>query len=229
MLSVTRIGTRSLLIGVLATSLINLPATASSEKPLGMVVTANHAVMSDENAMQGATVYSGDTLSTREDGSLRVAVGPSQVYLLASSTATLLQNEPNVIRAEVDRGTVDFSTPRLGHLEVGTPLGVIRGTPGDRIFGQVSVFSSSKIDISAYEGTLLMTAANGEVKAIAAGETYEADASPRPQGVIGVGQGHGIRWKRIRAAAIIVGGTAVASYFLYKELTESCSKPNCQE
>jgi hypothetical protein len=229
MLSVARLGTRSLLLGILAASLLNLPATAASETPLGMVVMADRALVSSENAMQGATVYSGDALMTRENGSLRLAVGPAQVYLLGSSTATLLENEAHVIRAKVHRGTINFSTPQPGQLEVGTPLGVIRGASGDRIFGQVSVLSSSKIEISAYQGTLLMTTANGEAKTIAAGETYEADASPGPQGVSGVGQPQPIKWKRIRLTAIIVGGAAVASYFIWQEATESCSKPNCQE
>jgi hypothetical protein len=229
MLSVTRLGTRSFLIAMPAASLMNLPATAASETPLGMVVTADNALVSSENAMRGATVYSGDALVTRENGSLRLAVGPAQVDLLASSTAMLLQNEPRMTLAKVDHGTIDFSTRRPGQLEVGTPLGVIRGASGDRIFGRVSVLSSSKIEISAYEGTLLMTAANGEAKAIAAGETYEADANPAPQGISGVGQRQPISWKRIRLPLIIVGGAAVASYFTWQEATESCSKPNCQE
>ena len=165
---------------------------AASSKPLGMVVATDHARLDNANAAIGADIYSGDALATDVGGSLRMKVGPSQVYLLSASSATLVPQE-NRVQAKVEHGTVGFSTASPEQLEIGTPLGVIRGANSQRVFGQVAVLSATKMQISAYEGTLLVVAANGEQKTIQQGQTYEATlaADPEPGG----GQNRAWRWR----------------------------------
>jgi hypothetical protein len=224
-------GARSCLTAVLIAGMISLPAMAASSQPLGMVVTAEHAHLANSNAAIGADIYSGDTLATDADGSLRVKVGPGQVYLLASSSATLAPREDRV-EAKIESGTAGFSTTLPGQLEIGTPLGVIRGADDQRIFGQVAVLSPTKIRISAYEGTLLVIAPNGERQTIDEGQTFEGTlAAPEPGGSQngqGAGVGHnGINWKHVALVAGIagaLGGTALALWF---SESESCSTPNC--
>ncbi len=223
-------GARSCLIAFLVVGLLNLPVMAASAKPLGMVVSADHARLDNASAAIGADIYSGDALATDAGGSLRAKVGPSQVYLLSGSSATLVPQE-NRVQAKVDRGTVGFSTSSPEQLEIGTPLGTIRGANSQRVFGQVAVLSPTRMQISAYEGTLLVTALNGEEKTIQQGETYEATlTAPEPGGAQnpqGVG-GPGINWKHVATVAIIagaVGGTALA---LWIEESESCTVPPCK-
>jgi hypothetical protein len=224
-------GARSCLIACLVVGLLNLPAPAmaASSKPLGTVVATDHARLDTADAAIGADIYSGDALTTAAGGSLRMKVGPSQVYLLSSSSATLVPRE-NGVQAKVEHGSVGFSTPSPEQLEIGTPLGVIRGANSQHIFGQVVVLSATKMQISAYEGTLLVVAANGEQKTISQGETYEATlAAPEPgggQNRQGVG-GNGINWKHVAFVAGVAGVVGVTSYLIWHEESESCTKPPC--
>jgi len=239
-------GARACLVAFLSIGLMNLPVMAASEKPLGMVVTSANARLDNANAAIGASVYSGDKLNTDQDGSLRLRVGPSQVYLLSSSSATL---EPlgNKVRAKVERGTLGFSTTSPDQIEIGTPLGVIRGANGQRVFGQVAVLNAAKMRVSAFEGTLLVEASNGDVKTIEQGQTYEAtlvaSSGPGgPQGPAGAGtgsgsgssgsgssgSGSGINWTDVGKAAGVAGLVVIAA-IAWEEATESCSQPSCDD
>jgi len=230
--SIVLSGVRTCLVAFLSIGLLNLPVMAASEKPLGIVVTSTDARLDNASATVGANVYSDDALTTEQSGSLRLKVGPSQIYLLASSSAKL---EPlgNKVRAKVEGGTVGFSTTAPDQIEIGTPLGVIRGANGQRVFGQVAVLNASTMRVSAYEGTLLVEAANGDVKAVGEGETYEATLAPalpgaQPQNRAGVG-GSGVSWKRVAVVGAILGGTAIAAALAWDEATESCSQPSCDD
>jgi hypothetical protein len=222
-------GARSCLIALLIVGLLNLPVMAASAKPLGIIVVADRAQLDHANAATGADVYSGDALATGQGGSLRMKVGPSQVYLLSETSATLVPQE-NRVQAKVERGTVGFSTSSPEQLEIGTPLGVIRGKGSQRIFGQVAVLSPTKIQISAYEGTLLVVALDGEEKTIEQGQTFDAMvAAPEPgggQNQSGVG-GTGPNWNHIifvAAVAVVLGVTAGV---IWQEESESCTIPPC--
>jgi hypothetical protein len=223
-------GARSCLIAFVVVGLLNLPVMAASSKPLGMVVSADHARLDNASAAIGADIYSGDALATDAGGSLRAKVGPSQVYLLSASSATLVPQESRV-QAKVEHGTVGFSTSSPEQLEIGTPLGTIRGANSQRVFGQVAVLSPTRMQISAYEGTLLVTALNGEEKTIQQGETYEATlAAPEPgggQNQQGVG-GTGINWKHVATVAIIAGAVGGTALGLWLEESESCTVPPCK-
>ncbi len=222
---------RCCLIALLVGGLLNLPVLAASAKPLGMVVSAENAHLDNGSAAIGADIYSGDALATDPGGSLRVKVGPSQVYLLSASSATLVPEE-NKVRAKVEHGTMGFSTSSPEQLEIGTPLGLIRGANNQRVFGQVAVLSPTRLQISAYEGTLLVTALNGEEKTIEQGQTYEATlAAPEPGGAqnqAGVG-GTGINWKHVETVAIIAGAVGGTALGVWLEETESCSVPPCKD
>jgi hypothetical protein len=222
-------GARSCLIGFIAASLLNLPVVAAGAPSIGMIVAADNALLSSAAAQRGVDVYPGDTLTTRADGSLRLATGSSQLYLLSSTEATMQQNG-NAVRAKMNRGTIDFSGAP-GQFEVETPIGVIRGSGTNRAFGQVAILSPTKIQISAYTGELLVAGTDGQPKSIGAGETFVASldpsGGPTDPGILGVGRPRKINWRRVAAAAIIGGGVAIASYFIYRETTESCSQINC--
>jgi hypothetical protein len=222
-------GARSCLIGILAATLLNLPVTAAGAPSVGMIVSSDDAMLSNAAATRGVDVYPGDTLTTLSDGSLRFASGPNQIYLLESSQA-VMSRAGKAIRASVNHGTVDFSgTP--GQLEIQTPLGIVRGTGNDRSYGQVAIYSPTEIKVSAYEGELLVADIDGNPKKIPAGETYiatlEPAGGPTDPGILGVGRPRKINWRRVAAAAVIFGGTALITYELYNEFTESCSQINC--
>jgi len=148
---------------------------------------------------------------------MRITLGPSQVYLLSASSATL---EPDASRVQtnVTIGTVGFSTSSPAQLEIQTPLGMIRGADSRPIFGQVSVVSTSQMRISSYQGTLAVTDATGAEKLILAGETYDAtlaaDSSDNPpQRAVKPG----INWKHVAYVAIPLVAAGVLACALWPE------------
>jgi hypothetical protein len=202
---------------VLALGLLNFPAAAAVEKPLGVVLTADHARLDNASATIGADVFSGDALVTDRGGSIRLNMGPSQIYLLSASSATL---EPDAgrVQTRVNIGTVGFSTSSPDQLEIQTPLGMIRGADSKPIFGQVSVMSATRMRVSSYEGTLLVTDHTGAEKLIQPGETWDAtladESSGNDQGPTGVG-GTGINWKHVAYVVIPLAAAGILSCALW--------------
>src|SRR5271170_7376700 len=87
---------RLCLVVLLMSGLLDLPAFAAAEKPLGMVIQAQDAQLDNAKLQVGTSVYRGDTLATDAGGQLRVKLRCTQLYLLADSTATLEQDAGTV-------------------------------------------------------------------------------------------------------------------------------------
>ena len=74
---------RLCLVVLLVTSLLDIPAFAAAEKPLGMVIQAQEALLDKAKLQVGTSIYGGDTVVTDAGGGLRLKLGGSQLYLLA--------------------------------------------------------------------------------------------------------------------------------------------------
>ena len=173
MRSIVLAGARSCLIGLLIGGLLSLPAMGATSRAVGMVVVADHAHLGSAGAASGADVFPGDYLDTESGGTLRLKVGAGQMYLLSSSATVLVQEDEKVV-AHLQHGTIGFSTRAPTEMAIQTPVGRVTGVDGKQVFGQVSLLAAGKIQISAYEGSLIFEANNGRQKTIGAGETYEA-------------------------------------------------------
>jgi hypothetical protein len=232
------LGVRSSLIALVITGLVGLPSMGATSLPLATVVTAQDARLANADAVPGADVYYDDDLVTIGGGSLRLAVGTSQVYLLENSEAVLRKDQGQV-EAKMYRGTLGFSTSAPDNLAVETPFGVIRGADGSHVLGQISLLASAKtteerIEVTSYQGTLVVVDGAGVSKTIGEGQSYigtfasDSGGGGRDAKVQGVG-GTGVNWKHVLGIAIplmAVGGTAIA---LYVKGSESCPQPNCTE
>ena len=89
------------------------PLVAQTPPPapaLGIVVRSSQASIGNAAASDGATVYSGDYLSTQENGTLLVRVGTLSLELEASS-ALHLYRAPYGAVVELNRGSVIYTTP----------------------------------------------------------------------------------------------------------------------
>src|SRR5450755_2257316 len=101
-----RVFFRVSLIAILAAGLLNLPAYAANDTPLGMVIQAEGlAHLGAAKAAIGSTVYPGDSVFTEQGGTMRLRVGSSQVYLLSDSSASLAQSS-NMVHVVVAHGAV---------------------------------------------------------------------------------------------------------------------------
>lgn len=222
---------------VLMIGLLDIPGFAANEKPLGLVLQAQEARVDAARLAVGTTVYPGDTVETGTAGTLRLKLGANQLYLLASSAATLAQNT-EIFHAVVARGTVGFSSNGTDKIELEIPQGILRAADGVPSYGQVTVSSPLEVVISAYRGTLVLDN-EGELHTIPAGKSYrvtmelEPTAEPTAEPATAPQQdGSGTlqpvqrrrRRRRLAFYLILTGAVTGLSWAVWDELTESPSK-----
>jgi hypothetical protein len=101
-----------LLAFVVSVALVSplLAQTQSQNPPLGIVVRSSGASIGNTAASDGDTVYSGDYLSTDDNGSLLVRIGVLSLEL-QSSSALHLYRAPYGAVVELNRGSVVYTTP----------------------------------------------------------------------------------------------------------------------
>src|SRR5712692_8616978 len=74
-------------------SLLTTPVWAAPASSLGTVVYADRAHVGAAQASVGATLYSGDRLSTDQSGSVHVRAGAARLLLSSASSATFSQDD----------------------------------------------------------------------------------------------------------------------------------------
>ena len=222
---------KSLLVAILSVGLINVSSFAANEKPLGLVTQATEAHLGSATVAIGTTVYPGDTLATDEGGTVRLKVGGSQFYLLASSSATLSANS-TIVNAAVARGTVGFSSNGTDQLALEIPEGIVRAANGQPAYGQVTIIGPREVIVSAYRGTLVLDN-DGDLHEIPAGKSYrvtmDLEPAAEPQAPAGVGGNNKIvapKRRHLLFDLIVLGAVGGASYALWYHLSESPSNPN---
>jgi hypothetical protein len=225
---------KSCVVTILALGLINISSFAANEKPLGLVTQAQAAHLGNAIVVIGTSVYTGDTLTTDEGGTVRMRVGGSQFYLLASSSATLSANS-SAVNASVDRGTVGFSSNGEDQIALEIPEGTLRAANGKPAYGQVTILSPLEVIISAYRGTLVLDN-DGELHEIPAGKSYrvtmDLEPASEPQQAAGVGgpdinpKIHHAKRRHLLFDLIILGTVGAVSVALWYELSESPSAPS---
>jgi hypothetical protein len=222
---------KSFLVAILCVGLIGIPSFAANEKPLGLVTQAQEAHLGSATVAIGTTVYPGDTLATDEGGTVRLKVGGSQFYLLASSVATLSASS-NSVNASVARGTVGFSSNGTDQLSLEIPEGTLRAANGQPGYGQVTILGPREVIISAYRGTLVLDN-DGDLHEIPAGKSYrvtmDLDPAAEPQGPAGAGGNNKVvapRKRHLLFDLIVLGAAAGAGVALWYHLSESPSNPN---
>jgi co-chaperonin GroES (HSP10) len=226
-----RLIARLCLVVLLVASLLDIPAFAAAEKPLGMVIQAQEAQLDNAKLAVGTTVYPGDTVVTDAGGGLRLKLGGSQLYLLAESAATLSQNAA-VVHAVVSRGTVGFSSNGADNVELEIPEGILRAADGQPAYGQVTILSGQEVVISAFRGALVLDN-DGELHTIPAGKNYrvtmEWEQSDQQAPAASAGGDNPIvqpRKRRRRKLAfylIFAGAIAGMSYAIWDHLDQSPS------
>jgi hypothetical protein len=230
-----RVCFRACLIAILAAGLLNLPAYAANDSPLGMIIQAEGlAHLGPAKAAIGSTVYPGDSIFTEAGGTMRMRVGSSQVYLLSESGASLSQGK-DMVHVIVAHGTVGFSSPANDPIGLDTPLGFVHPVPGHAAFGQVALNSRIEMIVTAYHGDLLVEE-NGNTHTILEGKSYrittDLEQPPaQPNSASQSGQGSGTTKSAMSSPKgeiiAIVGTAALLSWLAWSELCESPSRMAC--
>jgi len=219
---------RLLLVLVSCTALLAGPAFGGHRRVLGVVSQTDRGHLDSQDAQLGANIYSCDLLDTNTGGEMRVRIAQDQLYLSAMSAAQL-EDEGTDIQVLAEAGTVAFSEPSTGNISVRTPAGVVRADGGMAVAGQVTFKSTTELIITAMHGNLVLDN-GGELRTIPEGKSadvtfadtlaagcHDAAAADTPQS----NPPH-----KIGFAWIVPPATAIPIYFLWRNLTESQSKPN---
>jgi len=130
------------LSGAVASTSVEIYAQAvpAENTPLGMVTKSMSARIGSSASSEGATIYSGDYLSTDPDGALQVRVGNLSVDLKGGSTAHIFRASYGVI-VVLNRGTLTYNKPS-GQPNVVIVASDVRITP------VVSVASSGSVSVN---------------------------------------------------------------------------------
>lgn len=219
-------------LGIAGMALLFATAANSAEPPLGSVMVAQNANIDRTLASLGTNIYSGDRLNTTIGGMLRLRIGQSQLYMLAMSEMKLVQDGPRV-DAQLYSGTAGLAATAKDAVEIETAVGMIRPADDSRAFGQATVVGVNRVNITCFEGTLLLTR-NGASRTIEAGKSYtvsvplaqdppQAGPSAPPSNNKGSGSGDGWIF-----SAVVTGGAALAGFALWEVFSESQSTPNNQ-
>jgi hypothetical protein len=176
---------RTCLVGALIASLVASPALGASAKPLGVVVASQNASVGAAAAATGATVFSGDAISTAASGALRLRAGAAQLYLLAESQATV-REQSGILNIGLERGGIRFSSSQESPLAVRTANALVRPSGAQPTHSQVVLAGPNELVVSNFRGALEVVVGT-EVHSVPEGTTYRVLVEPQTQGPAGTG------------------------------------------
>jgi hypothetical protein len=180
------------------------------------------------NASVGATVFSGDRLSTDEVGSVQIRAGAARLLLASGSAATLSQEASPA--ATLTTGTATFSTANSRAFVLHVASAIIRPNTDQPTIGKVTVLNPKELVVKSVRGSLQI-AVEDDVREIPEGEAYRVVLDPNadPQGPRGAGTkgmgGPPIKAAKSRFIWYAVAITAGVTFFVVHEALESASHP----
>jgi hypothetical protein len=152
-----------------------LAQPAPQNPALGLVAKATGALIGNATADEGASIYSGDSLSTQDKGSLLVRMGALSLEL-QGSTAVHVYRTPYGAIVELDRGSVVYTTPG-GQQNLVIVASDIRVTPALAIadLGRVTLDDPCNVTVYSQRGQANVQA-GPESHAVEQGKAYRVRA-----------------------------------------------------
>src|SRR5260370_13613444 len=185
--------TSRMIAALLSCTLLFTPAWAAPSSSLGIVVYADRAHVGAAQTSVGATVFSGDRLSTEQSGSVQVRAGAARLLLSGASIATFSQEDANPA-ATLTLGSATFSTANSNAFALRVASAVIRPNTNQPTVGQVTVLNPKELIVKSARGSLSI-AVGDDVREIPEGAAYRIVLDPNaadPQGPRGTGtKGYG--------------------------------------
>ena len=222
--------TRALAAILVSLTLLISPLWAAPSAAFGTLVFANRARVGNANASVGATVFSGDRLSTDEVGSVQIRAGAARLLLASASAAKLSQEEAGPA-ATLTSGTATFSTANSKAFVLHVASASIRPSTDQPTIGKVTVLNPKELVVKSVRGSLQI-AVEDDVREIPEGEGYRivldpnADAQgPRGAGTKGGMGGPPIKAARSRFIWYAVAITAGVTILVVHEALESAERP----
>lgn len=225
---------REIVAVCLAFCLLAMPVMGAPAEVLGTIVTAEGASVSGAGVTSGTTVFSGDQLSTDDNGNLQLRTAAARLQLEKASIATVdrLQGTPS---ATLLRGVAVFSTANANAFALTVSNAVIRPKSDIPTIGEVAMVSTREMVVKCTRGALTITVGD-DSRIIAEGNAYrvvlnadlstEAQQQPPPQGAGGKGNNRAPHVAgRSRFMWYAIGAVAIVTYFSLDEVLESPDRP----
>jgi len=206
---------------ILAAGLAAVPALAATSAPMGIVTSAQRAVVGHVNAVDGTSLYDGDILRTDPAGAMRLQFGGSQMVMTGGTVISLNKTDAGVTATLVS-GSVRFASVPGSLLEVRTLKSVVIRSKGDQsAVGELSITGPASFQIGSTKGALDVSV-NGVDHTVEASTAYNVSldggaGDDKRKGPAAAGTSGGV-WIAIAA---IAAGTAVAIWLAFR----SPSKP----
>lgn len=224
---------REIVAAILTSCLLMTPVWGASAGALGTVVASERAKVGGAGAAVGTTVFSGDNLSTADEGSVQLRAGSARFLLAASSTATI-HEDGGMPAATLLRGSATFSTANANAFALNALTAVIRPKSDDATIGQVTVLSEKQLLVKCARGALTITVGD-DSRVITEGSSYrivldpaesEAQNQPPPQGsgTRGTG-GSPLKAARSKFVWYATAAVAVVTFLAVQEALESPDRP----
>jgi len=215
---------------LLSYTLLITPVWAAPSSSLGTVVYADRAHVGAAQTSVGATVFSGDRLSTEQSGSVQVRAGAARLLLSGASIATLSQEDANPA-ATLTLGSATFSTANSNAFALHVASAVIRPNTNQPTVGRVTVLNPKELIVKSTRGSLSI-AVDDDVREIPEGAAYRIVLDPHaadPQGPRGAGtKGYGgspMKAAKSRFVWFAVAATGVVTVITFREVFESPARP----
>jgi hypothetical protein len=221
--------TKSVLALLVSFSLLTAPVWAAPSSSLGVVVYADRAHVGAAQASVGATIFSGDRLTTEQTGSIQVRAGAARLLLASGSMATISEDAATPA-ATLTLGTATFSTANSNAFALHVGSAVIRANSNRPTIGRVTLLTPKELIVRSTRGSLTI-AVDDDVREIPEGAAYRVvlDPNAQPQGPQGAGtKGYGgppIKAAKSKFIWYAIGITAVVTYFAVSEALESPDRP----
>jgi len=155
-----------------------LAQTQPQNPALGIIVRSSQASIGNATASDGASIYSGDYLSTEDSGSLLVRVGALAVEL-ESSSGLHVYRAPYGAVIELNRGSVIYTTPG-GRENLVIVASDVRITPDASLadLGRVTIENPCEIIVYSQRGQANAKAGK-ETHLVEEGKAYRVRAENR--------------------------------------------------
>lgn len=213
-------------------------AMGASAPPVGTITSALGAHVGAASATVGATVFSGDKLSTQQTGTLQVRTGAARLMLSASSIATVADSN-GAPGATLQQGTAVFSTANAKAFVLHASKAEIRPETDAPTVAQVTYVNSKELIVRSTRGSVAITV-DGETQYVPEAMSYrvilDPDSNPEaaaaaaaPQGPEGAGtrgkSGPPLKAGHSGFLLIAISVTAIATGVALYEIVQSPSRP----
>jgi hypothetical protein len=161
-------------LGLFAFACAGTPAGAQTPA-LGLVAKTAAAHIGDAAASEGSSVYSGDYLSTSDNGTMLVRIGALSLELQSSSSAHIYRAPYGAV-LELNRGTVLYTTPG-GQQNLVIVASDVRVTPvlSNSDFGRVTIDDPCNVTVESKRGEADVKVGS-ESRTVEQGKAYRVHA-----------------------------------------------------